>query len=493
MHSLHRALLPTVALLAVAAWYLPSWSAGTRDVQEVSTPGTRRGPELDGAPTRLVAGTRPEEPTRAQAVEAAGEAPPVATAAATASTLEGVLLLPEDFPTNAVATAQLWTYQESDMQLVRAETTFLAGDPWRFEHVPTGTWMVSVRAVGGGRTAWGASGKIELVGGVDPARVELAILEFAVEGRITDTSGRPIPGLSVLCTGLTPLQPRDLEQWESYVERNPFGSAKQGGGSQRFWDERSSVPYITAQATPLQEGAQTDAEGRFRIPMRTSGPVTLSAPGLQEEDRPGRATYQAVSRALHLTRTSPVATVELELTQSASVRGRLFLPAGLPAGGAEVFLREEAAGSRDTLATADGEFRFGGLGEGNYLLHARWTDDEGRPFHAYRWLEVAGGADLALDETLSPSSSANGRVVDEQGRGVQAQVEAKLQLVPDAAPLAGCITTADEEGFFTLTGLCAGEYILEVSVPELRSFFRAEGPAPGAWGELGVLVLRPHR
>ena len=494
MHSPSRALPIVAALLAISAWYLPVWSAQTPGVRETPSPDARPGPVSRDAPTRLVGAAHAEEPTRAQAVEPTAEEPTAPTSAATASTLEGILLLPQDFPANAVTTARLWTCEEADMQWVHAETTFLAGDPWRFERVPSGIWMVSVRANSGERTAWGTSRAIELGRGVDPGRVELRIHEFAVEGRITDTSGRPIPGLRVRCSGVTPLQPRDLEEWENYVDRNPFGSAKGGGGSQRFWDHKSSSNSIIATgAAYLMEYAQTDAKGRFRVAMRTSGPVTLSAPDIEEEDRPGLVTYHPSSRNLYLTRTSPVATVELELVENASVRGRLFLPGGSAADGAEVFLRKKAGNSWDTLATADGEFRFGGLDEGDYLLYARCADAGGRLLCTHRWLEVKEAEDLAVDETLSPSSSATGRVVDEHGRGVTAQVEAQLKLVPDAAPLAGCKTTTDEEGFFTLTGLCVGEYHLKVSAHELRNLFEVLGPAPDAGADLGVFALKPRR
>ncbi|MEM9382811.1 MAG: carboxypeptidase regulatory-like domain-containing protein, partial [Planctomycetota bacterium] len=202
---LQAPLLGSAAALAVVA--LSLWmvlgSSGERTPSQVEQTKEVAAEEERGSidPSLLAAPEVTERTERVEVPRAVPDVddPEVAAAAAqddVTCAVAGVVLLPRTFPSGPAATVRAWRVDEQESK-PPAETDASNGRSWQFEALAPGTWVFAARAGAGERIAYGRSRPVLLVEGVVPDLVRIELIEYAVEGRITDSNGLPVPGLDI--------------------------------------------------------------------------------------------------------------------------------------------------------------------------------------------------------------------------------------------------------------------------------------------------------
>ncbi len=251
-----------------------------------------------------------------------------------------------------------------------------------------------------------------------------------VEGRVTDTTGRPLPGLRV-----------QLENFDTFESQ-----------------------------------ASTDAEGRFVLDAPAPGDyhVALTEESYLHEP----VAVRAPARDVHLTP-----------RPGASVLGTLLDGRGLPLADFTVTLvGMEPAPAPEWLATTDarGRFSFQGLKPGAYRLVANGLSD-GLERKTWREVALREEAPVEVELRFPEERALSGLVVDDGGRPVAgASVRASvpledapewLQGMGNGTGTPGGVRT-DTEGRFTLRHLTARRYLLQAELPG-HAFL----PARSAGGE----------
>lgn len=252
---------------------------------------------------------------------------------------------------------------------------------------------------------------LDLAPGEHHDGVELVLREgFVLTGRLVEPSGRPVQGVHI-------------------------------------W------------ARPGSSVATTDAEGRFSIPDRARGPVTLSI------DREG---FLPIEEEVDFAPSAPP--VEI-LLPTAEVRGVLLTLDGAPASGRELQLLDResdvlTSSSRQTITAADGSFRFRGVADGAYRLKlfgadmawTGWTYPEPVVVEADR--PVTG-----LEIREPPRVTVSGRLLglEEEEPGA-----AEVLAVDEEAGLSGALGgEVLEDGRYRIDGVYPGRWYVVAFVREL--------------------------
>jgi uncharacterized GH25 family protein len=322
----------------------------------------------------------------------------------------------------------------------------------------------------------------------------------AVEGRVVDPQGRPVPEAEVRVApaGGLPAAPGPGDEPSPPVLTGPDGSFRiedrRPGetvdlGVRRPGYAPASAPglripreqpvRIVLQPTATVEGstvetggapvpgalvlilpsnpvhptrqARSDENGLFRIEDVTPGSfeIRATAPGRQE----------ARLANLEVRAGQELQDVEIVLAPGAVLAGRILSPTGQPVSGAEVSLLPEGSASPllsagATLSDEQGRYRLERLSPGTHTVKAVY---EGyRP--AQRRLDVREGGNT-LDLTLEPGATLGGHVVDPLGAPV-AGARVFLRPPPGEDPRGLPSDTSGPDGAFTLTGLADGSYRL---------------------------------
>ena len=323
--------------------------------------------------------------------------------------------------------------------------------------LPAGTWSFTVSVAGRGRR----TGQLVVL----PHDGEV-LLRFrypdgpTLMGKVTDVSGRPVAGASVLVRA--------------------DGTRPEARG--RWWAL-----------------AQTDAQGGYRLEHLDPGLVQ----GITVEAE-GFLTIGDAHRHL-LLGASGVVEVDFELARGCTVRGRVVDAAGSPVAGAVVMLDHDMAFSnpsgrperRSTTSDGEGQYVFERLPPVGHVRLRAYTSDaasgrDGPP------LSLAGEARvLEHDLALQVAPVLRGVAVDREGMPVEGvRVEATSYEVHwrHAAGLPRPSTTTDAGGQFELKGVLEGE---TWSVDAKSESMRMEAPltvrVPASVGTLEEvrLVLLP--
>jgi hypothetical protein len=228
---------------------------------------------------------------------------------------------------------------------------------------------------------------------------------------------------------------------------------------------------------------ETDAEGRFVATHLTPGTVHLS---FEASGFLGK-----VLRGLSIPEEEDPAPVEVVLETGAVLSGRVVDSRGRPAAGLRVVVHPLEPKERmlpsgaEADTDADGGFRIAGLAPGQHRVEVQdWRTQQGRLL-AEKTIALGSGGGNRLDLKLPDGYRLSGRVVDEQGEPVRG---ARLTLSADRGQAASADSAPD--GSFRFTDVPEGTWRLTVS---------ARGHAPAAeevrlaGGDLDGLALRLSR
>ena len=225
--------------------------------------------------------------------------------------------------------------------------------------------------------------------------------------------------------------------------------------------------------------ARTDADGRFTLVGLAAGSYR---PTVELEGwRDGRA-----EDSIELEPGEALAGILITMDPGRVVIGRVLLPDGAPAAGAEIRLSQAKPASaggggmawgrprndserQETIAAQDGTFRFTALADTTARLAAslEWSDGAGAPTVALAAAldEVepasASGA-RAVEIKLAPTISVTGRVVDDLG-----------------APIPNFEVRAAREGFSSRSG--TGDGVRMTFADAEDGSFVMDGASPGTW------------
>lgn len=211
------------------------------------------------------------------------------------------------------------------------------------------------------------------------------------------------------------------------------------------------------------DGTRTDADGGFTFGELPAGPVKIRfdhhgheqwATGQTEYDQ---ATVFAVTAG-------DTTTVNERLAPLGTLQGRLVNPDGTPVTSAQV---------QAEPADSDGESGFGSLDEdGRFAIDVRPGDykvmfqldaaqqwaHQARDSESAAVFSVAAGQSVTVDDTLLPTGSIGGTLVDAVGLPVAG---AGVTMYEDG--LTRAETTTDEAGAFAIPGVFAGVYKMQFS------------------------------
>ena len=270
----------------------------------------------------------------------------------------------------------------------------------------------------------------------DAGRVDLGTFILApgvaVEGRVVDTRGQPLPGV-------------DVGLFETQDVSRSFSR--------------------TVHETPRFQ-ATSGEDGRFRIvDLRAAEPFDLKArkEGYQETQG-GRVE-------------PPVFGLELTLAQSARLVGWVRDPNGEPVPGAAVVAWNDSGGRFGlggllgprprTLTDVEGRFELDGVPVGSLGVSVVSAH---HPSFELTGLEIFEGETVDLEVELEEAAILTGRVRDARGRGV---VGARLDLKdPDAEIAFVARGSADGAGRFEFRNLRPGSYRLTASGEQGREVSR---------------------
>jgi protocatechuate 3,4-dioxygenase beta subunit len=356
----------------------------------------------------------------------------------------------------------------------------------------------------------------------------------AIEGRVTDGRGAPLPGTRVSISSLTTERRREPAVSDA-DGRFRLGGLAPGGrfdltvfhpghlpheapgveaplpeplritlrparslAGRVVDDAGKPIPGVRISLVETRElrmagGAQggsssrsageTDAEGRFLATHLTPGTVHLSfvASGFRGK----------VLRGLSIPEEEDPAPVEVVLETGAVLSGRVVDSRGRPAAGLRVLVHPlepnegMALSGAEADTEADGGFRIAGLAPGQLRVEVQdWQTQQGRLL-AEKTIALGSGGGNRLDLTLPDRHRLSGRVVNEQGEPVRG---ARLTLTADRGQAASADSAPD--GSFRFTDVPEGTWRLTV---------RARGHAPAAeevrlaGGDLDGLALRLSR
>lgn len=294
--------------------------------------------------------------------------------------------------------------------------------------ISTGTFIL--RATKEGFAAFSREG-VEIAAGSGPADLGTITLESGVtiEGRVTDSKGRPLEGAQVSAIP--------------------------------FVDSMASGTFEVTSLKPMVAGA----DGNFRVEgLKRGERYDLSA------RHPGHAPATAPGVE------APAEDLRIVLQTARTLSGRVVGPEREPVPGAEIQAREESRVTSEgsgitTISTrplavtdAEGRFRIGELEAGTLNLVVSARKYRTRRLEGFR---VPDEDVDSLEIVLDRGARLEGRVVDGEGEPVvRARLEARLQnregfSDPDSEPL----TVSGEDGSYRLEGLETAQYRIVVESP----------------------------
>lgn len=241
-----------------------------------------------------------------------------------------------------------------------------------------GPYLVSVQG-GGGEARFTL-----VVPAAEEHTIDLVLPVGRIEGRVLGPDGSPARGV-----GLTvrPEGPSDL--------LSPFGSGS---------------------------NATTDDEGRYRFERLEAGTYAIAV-GSASFGREAGPHGRSVRGGLELEEGGVLTGVDFRLEEPGEIRGRVLDPAGRPAAGAAVFVRDAAGLPLETLTSvvsgSDGSFRIRALAPGRYTLHARTADAVSAESAA---VSVASDDAAELSLALQPGAFLLVTSKDESGEPVPIRV-----------------------------------------------------------------------
>ena len=227
--------------------------------------------------------------------------------------------------------------------------------------------------------------------------------------------------------------------------------------------------------------AKADASGRFVFTDVAAGPYTLGARrdgfvtmayGATRADRPGMIVVVAAAQQ--------VSGLSIVLPRVASITGVVTTPDGTPAHLVRVtaISATTARGGwqpvtwGSTATNAQGEYRLDGLPPGEYRIRASvpYQDSSGKaaPLRAVFYPDAVDEADAAVVAVASGEDRPGTNLTLQQPRLARIQGTV-LNMPPDTAPalflfpegMESSVTTPDQDGRFTFTGVPPGVYTIE--------------------------------
>lgn len=212
----------------------------------------------------------------------------------------------------------------------------------------------------------------------------------------------------------------------------------------------------TTANTKLRLNIGTDAEGRYRITGLPKGQYRLQCDPVKGYKSPAWQEYPNVSAIPG----QEITDVNLDLTRTPEISGRVEDAQGSPVAGAQVEGQDKEGYFRSgTAAGADGRFSLSGFGVGvEVTLAARKDRMASKPTEPLAvGDEGLSGVVLVLDQPMS--GSIEGMVVDGAGRprdslGVMAFAEGRRGAGMSQV-------TTDEAGRFKVLNLAAGSYYVQ--------------------------------
>ena len=222
----------------------------------------------------------------------------------------------------------------------------------------------------------------------------------------------------------------------------------------------------------------TDDAGGFAFADVAPGPVLLSAEALRHQ--------RQELKGLEVKPGQDLSGIEIVLPAAAAVEGKVLLPDGRPAEGAEVTVAEPAShGAFFVLsprASADdtGHYRLEGIAPGPHTLEAQ-LDGYRRAVRDVDLKEETRGVDFQLDRGKGEVS---GRVTDEAGNPVEG---ASVAVVGRGGPSRQASSAAD--GSFRITGVDDGAYRIFAGKQGYAAY-RSESELTVAGGPVTGIELR---
>ena len=294
----------------------------------------------------------------------------------------------------------------------------------------------------------------------EPMRVALPPLgpvELVIKGRreltgrvVDETTAAPVTGAMVSAERTTRMQ--------------------SGGGGMAF-------AFIMSDSSG---DAETDGEGRFRLPGLAAGEYTVTARA---------ASYRPLEQQVKVPENEAPRPVTLLLKPGLTIRGTVLDPTGRPAPGVVVKASPAARSGRgiafsESLETArsgdDGAFTLAGLEPGQYELSASAEDG------ATAREVVESGAEEPVELRLEGGGAISGRVVSEDGSPVPGASVAgfggsDVQLEP---------VPVDGSGAFTMPKVAPGQYRVWASA---EGWAQAQGQAVVESGRTATIELTLKR
>ena len=446
-----RALVLVAALGAAAGWVAVVTTIGDRG----STAGVPRDSERSTGTTIAtadahVAPSALAVPEAEAARASVGEQNSVASRSSEC-TAYGSFVLPSGFPLVPGAWIEAWFLGDDPLDPRvpgRAHRRHMCdGANWRFDGLPAGVWTFVATAGEAPRAAHGVTLPVVLEPGVDTGPIAIALHEFGLRGRVTDSTGAPLEGIAVT--------------WALAGEEEEDSTNRDGArsyGDTMFVLDRARMVF----GGSLYRGtSSTDAAGTFQVPVPCPTSVDLYVAPVDRVPQ---------SRTVAVTHDERRVDAEFALLRMASVHGILQRDDGGPLEGIQVSVLPRAGrpvmGPRvgEVRSTDDsGAFRQFGFEPGTHLLRAGVEADDGSYRTLSASIELSEGDGNRFEGVLERVPRVMGRVVGPNG--IHGGVAVLLRGAEDGE--VADVAKADAAGWFVLGRLFEREYVLDVHGHEL--------------------------
>ena len=224
-------------------------------------------------------------------------------------------------------------------------------------------------------------------------------------------------------------------------------------------------------------GAQTDSNGDYSIAGLKAGDyrvrVESSDAGLASEFYNNQQDWSLANRVA-VTASSTTASIDFSLASGGSISGTVFQADGTtPLGDAWVWAEDyNCCGGNGSQTASDGTYTITGLAAGNYRVQV-YADDQGYASEFYNdktdWAladsvaVTSGNTTSSINFTLATGGSISGTVYQSDGTTPLANADVWADTYDCCGGGSGTQTATD--GTYTITGLGAGDYRVQVFVP----------------------------
>jgi hypothetical protein len=429
----------------------------------------------------------------------------VSAAAAGTAQLGGVVMTPEGAGEQPLRRVTI-TLLAPERRIGRTTATDDRGR-FLFADLPAGRYTISAARPGflagyyGATRPYGRGTPVVLAAGQRKLDVRFTLPRGAVlAGTIRDPFGEPAPSIRLQ------LFQREVSGGRAVVAGPMRFAQTDGRGQYRFWGLPPGEYLVAtegnidgARATParLVETAlvswaaqQADRGGAYATAPPPQPPVVLSRVFFPGTTDIAVAAFVTVGQAEERLGVD----FALQYAPVARVSGRATLPDGRPAPGTTLLLIPDMSGSEPddrgdlirnrAVTTAQGEFEYGAVEPGRYLLVAQASSTPAAPgrggpgTQADLWLRVpvtVDGKDIdGLAVSFQPGMTIAGRVVIERdpSRPLPSlqQTRVALRATKAGVLLGSAPTQLTPEGGFAITGVSPGEFLLTAALPEQSGF-----------------------